>query len=79
MFLPADDDGVLSAALAKRATVPTLYLHGSEDGCIGVEVLDGVEDHLAENSRVAILPNVGHFAHLEAPDALWREVDAFLA
>ncbi|OYV64385.1 MAG: hypothetical protein B7X07_06555 [Actinobacteria bacterium 21-64-8] len=79
MFLPADDGGVLSAALAKRATVPTLYVHGDEDGCVGVEVVDGVEEHLAANSRVTVLAHVGHFAHLEAPDVLWREVDAFLA
>lgn len=78
MFLPADDGGVLGNALSQRGTVPTLYLHGKDDGCIGVEVLEGIEDHLAANSRVSVLANVGHFAHLEAPEATWREVAAFL-
>jgi pimeloyl-ACP methyl ester carboxylesterase len=51
-------------------TQPTLYLHGTEDGAFGVE---GVRDTLAElsaDSRVEIIDGVGHFLHVEKPDAV---------
>jgi len=79
MFAPATDGGTLAAAQAQRARVPTLYLHGRDDGCVGAEILVGVEDHLAPTSRVSVLAGAGHFVHLEAPEATWREIDGFLA
>ena len=59
---------------------PTLYLHGADDGCIGVGVTDGLEAFLpAEGSRVEVLDGCGHFLHVERPDELNRLVIEFVA
>ncbi len=78
MFAAPDDDGALAAAQSRPPSVATLYLHGKDDGCIGAHILTGVEDHLAPASRVSVLAGAGHFVHLEAPEATWREIDSFL-
>lgn len=49
---------------------PTLYLHGADDGCFGPEGVHGTEKYLGAQSRVEILDGVGHFLHLEQPDAV---------
>jgi pimeloyl-ACP methyl ester carboxylesterase len=46
---------------------PTLYLHGDNDGALGVSGVDGADEELSDGSRVVILPDVGHFLHLEQP------------
>jgi pimeloyl-ACP methyl ester carboxylesterase len=47
---------------------PTLYLHGERDGCIGMEIAGGAAAYLpAEGSRMATIPDAGHFLHLERP------------
>jgi pimeloyl-ACP methyl ester carboxylesterase len=51
---------------------PTLYLHGDADGAFGVEGVAGAETELNAGSRVDIVPNVGHFLHLEAPETVNR-------
>ncbi|MDE3222084.1 MAG: alpha/beta hydrolase [Acidobacteriota bacterium] len=79
LFAPERDGGALRDATARRPQVPTLYLHGADDGCVGVDVVAGVNDHLADGSRVVFLVDAGHFAHLERPELVWREIDAFLA
>ena len=49
--------------------VPTLYLHGADDGCMGSElVTDEVLAELpVEGSRLELVPASGHFLHLERP------------
>jgi pimeloyl-ACP methyl ester carboxylesterase len=54
-------------------TRPTLYLHGADDGCMLVEWADVAARVLraAEPaSRAEVVPGVGHFLHLEAPDTI---------
>ena len=46
---------------------PTLYLHGETDGAFGVTGVAGADQELSDGSRVVILPDVGHFLHLERP------------
>ncbi len=48
-------------------TVPTLMLHGARDGCIGVELLEGMEALFPAGLRKVVLPDAGHFLHQERP------------
>jgi pimeloyl-ACP methyl ester carboxylesterase len=57
--------------------VPTLYFHGENDGCIGVELVEGMDSFFAGGLEKAILP-VGHFIHQEAPDEVNRRLLSFL-
>ena len=58
---------------------PTLYLHGRTDGCIGVELADGLEDDLVPGSKVVIFDHVGHFMQLEDPALVNKTIVDFLA
>ena len=49
-------------------SVPTLYLIGEHDGCVEPESARGQARYFAELEE-RLLPGVGHFPHLEAPDA----------
>ncbi|MEO5974799.1 MAG: alpha/beta hydrolase [Ilumatobacteraceae bacterium] len=51
---------------------PTLYLHGENDGCIGVEVAHDASSRAPENCATRIVENAGHFVHLEKPDIVNR-------
>jgi pimeloyl-ACP methyl ester carboxylesterase len=51
----------------QRAEQPTLYLHGSSDGCIGVELAGRAEPLLSPGSRMTVVEDAGHFLHLEKP------------
>ncbi|MFF5208186.1 alpha/beta fold hydrolase [Streptosporangium sp. NPDC000396] len=51
--------------------VPILYLHGLQDGCLGVEAVKPVAEFLPPGSRVEHVSGAGHFLHLERP----REVN----
>ncbi len=60
--------------------VPTLYLHGADDGCMGVELV--VEEELLPffpaGLDLGIVPASGHFLHLDQPEAVNRRVLEFL-
>src|SRR3954447_21134602 len=51
----------LQAATGAPPPQPTLYLHGADDGCMGVSLTEGTADVLAPGSRVEIVPGTGHF------------------
>lgn len=71
-FHPEDDDPELAKeqqAMLLPTPQPWLYLHGSDDQCIGVVAADLVPD-------AVVVPGAGHFPHLEQPErttALLRE------
>ncbi|MFN8225328.1 MAG: alpha/beta hydrolase [Mycobacterium sp.] len=61
-------------------TVPTLYLHGADDGAIGAELLTDVQNHLpAAGSAFELVDGAGHFLHLERPDEVAGLIRAWLA
>ena len=69
-----------AAATMSPPAVPTLYLHGVRDGAIGAELLGDVTDHLpAPGSAFELMDDVGHFLHLEQPEALWAKISGWLA
>ena len=50
--------------IAKKIKVPSLYLHGENDGCIGANLSEGMENFF-DDLEIRILPDCGHFLHLE--------------
>ncbi len=72
LFSPdAPKDPSLEADQAATAGIPTqpvLYLHGRDDGCLGVELVQNAAMFLSPESRVEVLDGCGHFLQLEQPD-----------
>ena len=60
-------------------TVPTLYLHGAQDGCIGADVSQGMEKRFSGELRQVIIPDAGHFVHQEKPELVNQLILEFLA
>ena len=59
-------------------TVPALYLHGAEDGCIGVECIAGMEAFFQNGFEYEIVAGCGHFLHLEKPDYVNDRISRYL-
>jgi pimeloyl-ACP methyl ester carboxylesterase len=47
--------------------VPTMMLHGADDGCMGAELVQGMDAFFPRGLRVEIVPGTGHFLHQEDP------------
>ncbi len=75
---PALDD--VQAAGNGPIPVPTLYLHGADDGCMGVELVDETElvPYFPAGLEVGFVPSSGHFLHLDQPEAVNRRILTFL-
>ncbi len=58
--------------------MPTLYLHGRDDGCATPDYAHWVEKILPDRSAVAIVERAGHFLQLEQPDLVGRHIAEFL-
>jgi pimeloyl-ACP methyl ester carboxylesterase len=48
--------------------LPTMYLHGADDGCATPDYARWVEPVLPGGSRVEIVDGAGHFMQLDRPD-----------
>lgn len=59
-------------------TVPTLYLHGADDGCLEPAFADGLVDRLPVGSRVHSVAGAGHFLQVERPEVVNDLVAGFL-
>ncbi len=51
-------------------TVPTLYVHGQDDGCVRPSLSDGQEPFFAGPYERLLVPGAGHFVHLEQPESV---------
>lgn len=79
-------DGPTSAAYAAEQAAtgavppqPTLYLHGDQDGCMGVEVARAAATAFDRpGCRYEEVAGTGHFLHLERPDLVNDLVVGFL-
>ncbi|MEL0081445.1 MAG: alpha/beta hydrolase [Gammaproteobacteria bacterium] len=60
-------------------TVPTLYIHGEEDGCIGVELAEPDQCLFQAGCDYAQVAGAGHFVHLEKPGEFNQRVAEFIA
>jgi pimeloyl-ACP methyl ester carboxylesterase len=59
-------------------SVPALIFHGERDGCIGVDLLEGMEALFPHGLQKIVVPNAGHFVHQEQPEIVNQRLLAFL-
>ncbi len=57
---------------------PTLYIHGRNDGCVGVEFAENAAAGLSTGSSAAIIEGAGHFTQVEKPEEFNRLVLDFI-
>jgi len=57
---------------------PMLILAGKDDGCMGIEVFEGLERSFRGPVRFEAIPNAGHFMHLERPETVQARIVEFL-
>ncbi|MEY4339673.1 MAG: hypothetical protein RLZ14_1523, partial [Actinomycetota bacterium] len=67
------------AATQQFPTQPMLYLHGRNDGCIGVEVAELAATMAPPNVTFRTVDHAGHFLQLEQPEVVNSLVLEFLA
>lgn len=58
--------------------VPMLYIHGEQDGGVGIENTEGMEAWFPKGLQKHILPGAGHFVHQEKPDIVNAIILEFL-
>jgi pimeloyl-ACP methyl ester carboxylesterase len=75
----AEELAAHEAAVAAPHPLPELYLHGTNDGTMGVDLARASGPFLTvPGSRLEIVPDTGHFLHLEQPETVNRLVVEFL-
>ncbi len=77
MKIPADAIAAVSAP-PPPINIPAMMLHGREDGCIGAELLDGMEALFPKGLRKEIIAGAGHFVHQEKPAEVNKLILDFL-
>ncbi|MDA3042164.1 MAG: alpha/beta hydrolase [Actinomycetota bacterium] len=60
-------------------TQPLLYLHGANDGCIGVDVVESAKKIAPANVKFEVVAAAGHFLQLEQPKVVNKLICDFLA
>jgi pimeloyl-ACP methyl ester carboxylesterase len=58
--------------------LPSLYLHGRNDGCMTADFTHWIPRALPEGSDVAVLEHAGHFLQLDQPDRVADLVLSFI-
>jgi pimeloyl-ACP methyl ester carboxylesterase len=81
-FDPGRQDPALAGdqmrTLGAEVPVPTLYLHGADDGCMGLESLQGVEAAYTGGLEKRVVEGAGHFLHLERREIVEPAILGFL-
>jgi pimeloyl-ACP methyl ester carboxylesterase len=79
MLRPISGFRARARKLAAPLATPVLQLHGADDGCVLPPTLPLDDDRRFTHREVAVVPDVGHFLHLEAPAEIAERVLAWLA
>lgn len=71
LFQPDRQDPALMADQMRIGfepiSVPTLYIHGRDDGCVGLDLAEGMEDVFTAGLEKVVVDAAGHFVHCEKP------------
>lgn len=67
------------AATQVAPTQPTLYMHGRDDGCLGVETAQHAMTVVPPNVTIEIVDHAGHFLHLQQPAIVNKRVLDFVS
>ena len=59
--------------------LPSLYLHGRDDGCMTAAFTESTRRVLPAGSEAAVVEHAGHFLQLEQPDEVADRVLAFIS
>lgn len=78
MWPPVEAFRRFSQAYGGRIKVPTLYLHGAEDGCIGPEAAEGQAKFFDAPLEEKTLEGAGHFLQLENPAWVGEQIMQWL-
>jgi pimeloyl-ACP methyl ester carboxylesterase len=68
----------LAQSWVRSPRVPLLYLQGADDGALDARWAARLSGHLRAGGRAAVIPDAGHFLHLERPDVVNARVLEFL-
>lgn len=68
-----------AAATSDGAGCPVLYLHGTDDGCLGAELSLQATQFLPAGSRQELIAEAGHFLHLERPGLVNEQIEHWLS
>lgn len=79
-FLSEDWVAEQKAVWGKKIPQPTLYLHGTKDGCHGMtrEQVDRVPQHCGPGSQSELIQDVGHFLMVQRPADITKRILGFL-
>ena len=80
LFMPPTEmDALPIEMLAIRPiSVPYLYIHGSGDGCTSNECSENMGEMFVNEFKHIVLSDVGHFLHLEQPEAVLNHILPFI-
>jgi pimeloyl-ACP methyl ester carboxylesterase len=68
----------LNRLWTEAPVLPSLYLHGRDDGCMTAAFAPLADKVLPAGSKVAIVDHAGHFLQLEQPDKVANLILAFI-
>jgi pimeloyl-ACP methyl ester carboxylesterase len=74
---PPDQYAELNKHWLQAPRLPTLYLHGTDDGC-SEDYTPWIERVLPDESEVALIENGAHFLQLDQPDVVARHIVDFI-
>jgi pimeloyl-ACP methyl ester carboxylesterase len=67
------------AAAGASNPIPTLYLHGDQDGCFALDAFTDPLQFFAPGSQMSVIKGTGHFLQVEKPDEVGAQIVAFLS
>ena len=77
-FPPPAPYRLWKGAEMRLPAVPLLFMHGADDHAMDSRLAAGVARHLPSGSETAVIPDAGHFLHLERPAEVNRRILGFL-